>query len=111
MTTGVSLIVAVMLYGVFGFLVYFLGSRLSKPALSWKASLLLAAVAVVTVCGVVNIFVPLWAVLFALIVSLTLLIAVFRCKVLASLAMTVVSLFVPALIIAYLNFALGTPTA
>ena len=26
------------------FLVYFLGSRLSKPALSWKASLLLAAV-------------------------------------------------------------------
>lgn len=109
MSTGVSILVAFLLYGVFSFLVFFLGSRLSKPALSWKASLLLAAV--VTVCGVVNIFVPLWAVLFALIVSLTLLIAVFRCKVLASLAMTVVSLFVPALIIAYLNFAIGTPTA
>ena len=106
MSTGVSILVAFLLYGVFGFLVFFLGSRLSKPVLSWKASLLLTAV--VTVCGIINIFVPLVAVLLALIVSLVLLIAVFRCTVLASLTMTVVSLFIPALVIAYVNSLLGS---
>ena len=109
MSPGVSILVAFLLYGVFGFLVFFLGSRLSKPVLSWKASLLVTAV--VTVCGIINIFVPLAAVLLALVVALVLLIVVFRCTVLASLAMTVVSLFVPALVIAYVNSLLGSPVA
>lgn len=109
MSTGVSILVAFLLYGVFGFLVFFLGSRLSKPVLSWKASLLVAAV--VTLCGVINIFVPLLGMLLALIVSLVLLIGVFRCTVLASLAMTVVSFFIPTLVIAYVNSVLGPPMA
>ena len=109
MSTAVSLIVSLLLYGIFGFLVFFLGSRLSEPALSWKESLIVAAV--MAVCGVINVFVPLVGVLLALIAALVLLIKCYKCTVLASLAMTVVTLFVPALILAYVGSKLGTPIA